>query len=111
MANPYANPYMNPYLNPYMTQTKMGRTDALLYFYSAQTANGGLLSGQPNSARTASARPVSGASNRRQSAEMPTSVSVPGSGAGRYFQRGAATAAGRAPYFQRHNRYFANNGR
>jgi hypothetical protein len=112
LANPYANPYMNPFLNPYMTQGTMGRNSLLLYYMSAQQANGGLGSGRISGVRPGPA--PSGpapAAQRRSAAEMPTSMSTPGGGAARYFQRGPTAAVGQKSYYQRHNRYFGNNGR
>jgi hypothetical protein len=106
-ANPYANPYLNPFLNPFAAQTSMGRRDALYYLFAAQSANGGLGSGQLSGVRPGPAT----AGRRRPAADMPLASDVPGRGAARYFQRGPNLPQSRGAYFQRHNRYFASNGR
>jgi hypothetical protein len=99
---------MNPLLNPYMNQGPTGRTSALLYFMSAQQATGGLGSGLLSSSRPALA---AGARGGKAPAQMPLTMSTPGGGASRYFQRGVAPTQNRRGYYQRQNRYFANNGR
>jgi hypothetical protein len=112
MASPYANPYMNPFLNPYMTQgSNMGRTNTLLYFFSAQQASGGLGSGRLSGSRPSTATKPGSPAARRAPAEMPRTSQIPGGGAARYFQRGPVAAASRQNYYQRYNRYFGNNGR
>jgi hypothetical protein len=113
LGNPYANPMLNPFLNPYMTQQSIGRNSTLMYFMAAQAANGGIGSGQLSGVRPAprGSRSAAVPAQSRMAAEMPLSAGVPGGGAGRYFQRGPSAPQSRSPYFQRHNRYFASNGR
>jgi hypothetical protein len=119
LTNPYMNPYLNPYLNPAMTSQPMTRNDSLLYLWSAQQMPGGLLGGPtqagPGVAR-GSTRMIAARPNgvRTGVAEMPKSAMQPGGGASRYFN--GYTSAGPsigapASKFQRHDRYFSNNGR
>jgi hypothetical protein len=108
MANPYANPYMNPFMNPYMTQGRTDPTSALLFFYGANQAAGGIGSG-----RLSSSRPAPDSNRRaagRLAAEMPVSALRPGGAANRFFQRGLPSTEKQSQYGRR-NRYFANNGR
>jgi hypothetical protein len=112
LGNPYANPMMNPFLNPYMTQVPMSRNTMLMYFATAQSAKGGIGSGQLSGVRPPRGQnQAPAAGQRRLPAEMPLSSGVPAGGAGRYFQRGPVAPQNRGAYFQRHNRYFASNGR
>jgi hypothetical protein len=103
LGNPYMNPGLNPYLNPYMTQQPMNGSNALLYLYAANTARGGIGSGQlsnPPASRT-----------RSGAAELPDSVSRPGGGAAKYFNPGPVNVNGAGRYYNQRGRYFNNNGR
>lgn len=109
-ANPYANSYMNPYINPLMTQQPMSGRNSLLYLYSAQqanAANGGILPDRPRGNRGSVAKAA-----KTPAAEMPRSAQFPGGGASRFFGRTTLNGDDRgASHYQRHNRYFGNNGR
>ena len=133
MANPYLNPYLNPYMNPTATQRPMSGRDAALYLYMANSANGGLGSGQVSGTRpipgavnvgvagqraVAPARPqaAGGAASKRlkgklPAAEMPNSASEPGSGAAKFFNPGPGNSNGAGRYYARRNTYFNSNGR
>jgi hypothetical protein len=102
LANPYLNPYMNPYMNPLATQQPMNASNALLYLYAANSANGGIGSGRVSGTRGAPARP--------KPAEMPNSAH-PGGGAARYFNPGPGAGGGAGRYYNQRGRYFQNNGR
>ena len=130
MANPYMNPYLNPYLNPMATQQPLTGRDAALYMYMANSAKGGLGSGQlsgtrpipgnavglvpPNQplkangrARLRNPQPTT---TRRAVAEMPNSAAVPGASAARFFNPGPVNVNGAGRYFARPNPFFSTNG-
>ena len=130
MANPYMNPYLNPYLNPVATQQPMTGRDAALYMYMANSARGGLGSGQLSGTRpvpgnglilNASKQPLKAngrvslrnrqpVPNQRAVAEMPNSVGHPGASAARFFAPGPVNVNGAGRYFARPNPYFNTNG-
>lgn len=130
-ATPFANPMMNPFMNPYMTQNNYDRTSTLLYLQAANQANGGLGSGRISGTRPFPKTPAERLEDRkrrawtqsghpepltqrpsgRRPAEMPRSMSNPGGAANAYFQRGPVAQADGRPYFDRHHRYFNQNGR
>jgi hypothetical protein len=102
-GNPYLNPALNPYLNPAMTQQPINRNNALLYLYAAQSANGGIGSGQLSNARVSRPQP--------KAAEMPNSASTPGGGAARFFNPGPVNTNQAGRYFNQRSRRPVNNGR
>ena len=103
IGNPYMNPALNPYLNPAITQQPMNGGNALLYLYAANTARGGIGSGQLSN--PPASRP------RSRAAELPDSVSRPGGGAARFFNPGPVNTNGAGRYYNQRGRYFNNNGR
>lgn len=109
MMNPYMNPYLNPYLNPAVTPQRMSPSNAALFMFQAQAANGGLGSGRLSNPRADA--PARAATARARVAEMPDSVSRPGGGAARYFNPGPGNANGAGRYFNPPNRHFMNNRR
>jgi hypothetical protein len=103
IGNPYMNPALNPYLNPAITQQPMNGSNALLYLYAANTARGGIGSGQLSNPPTTR--------GRSRAAELPDSVSRPGGGAARFFNPGPVNVNGAGRYYNQRGRYFNNNGR
>lgn len=110
--NPMTNPLANPFLNPYLTQVPATGNMSLYYFFAAQQASGGLGSGQLSGVRPG---PGSPPTRGAAPAAAPTSTSkrrqsdVPGSGASRYFNRGAQTAGASAHYYNRQGHYYPAN--
>lgn len=117
-ANPFVNPSFNPYLNPYMTVVPTDPELGLLYLLGAQSARGGLGSGQLSGTRgpqAASDRPVSTSppspitspqtrprtTTTRGPARLPGSPMVPTVGAESYFQRLPDRGGAAADYFGR----------
>lgn len=103
------NPVFNPLLNPNPPQTYDAQAMAL-FFLAAQRSRGGIGSGQLSGLQSAT---VTGRhrSLGRPPAEMPRSSTIPGGGAAGYFGRGQGGGSSIAPYYQRQNRHFSNNGR
>lgn len=108
-ANPYMNPYLNPYLNPYATQQRMSPGDAALYLFSAQSAMGGIGSGQLSGVRPGPRTPGQKQADSRPKDDGRKVRGVPSSVA-RYFQRGPQKPES-ASFYNRQGRYHASSRR
>jgi hypothetical protein len=105
-ANPYAMPMMNPFMNPYAAMyAPANQQNLALYFLAAQSASGGIGSGQMSGTRprpAVQAAPTV-AADRRVS-------DTPGAGAARYFNR--SVKGGNVPqaHYNRFGNYYSANG-
>ena len=110
-SNPYlspmSNPYMNPLLNPGMfggTNTGTGQTVMGLYMLNSLQNSNGIGSGKLGGPNATLPGRSSGRHKKTQTPAAEQSINTsnqPGAGAGRYFGRTTASAAGASRFYNR----------
>lgn len=103
------HPALNPFWNANPSQ-QYDRQALAFYFLSTQRARGGIGSGQLSGLHSPAVT-GRGRAGGRPPAEMPRASTIPGGGAAGYFGRASGSSSTIAPYFQRQDRFFSNNGR